>query len=403
MSLPRTMQADWDWPQYSQTLGPFFVNGAVYIVGIDIDGGASTVHCQMWKSTDPDTTAFTIQDIDQAVLRTGATSGTGGNIDAYVTGDIIHVATTCQNFAWDIILNYFRFDTSTDLWDDGHGAWGTVIAAWGGNPVARAKCGIRVHTVSSAENIVIAYNGDEEKDMGQAKARVYIAVGTTSGWTVDITWDNSPATAGLDYVLRGHAEANDRIHSVVDAVGSELNISTRTASGTPNPWTGTAVTFTVGSEEERYVGGGASWDDGGTYRVRVPTHCQFSTASGSPTVEFDSADSGGTLTLNTVCDNVLDPNADAFTIDGTDLYRFYVHDTDVDLYYDKNDGSDTLLLTGTVFKISAGLHSYTVGGRNVVGYIYDDDAGVEAYDEISLAAPSFVFPIGSLALMGVGK
>jgi hypothetical protein len=86
----------------------------------------------------------------------------------------------------------------------------------------------------------------------------------------------------------------------------------------------------------------------------------------------------------------------AISLDGTDVYTFYPDDVDGALQYDKNDGTDeeilSLTLTASSDRLSTSRSSYTVGGRNVIGIIYND-GGTQEYNEFSLAAPPDDFPV----------
>jgi hypothetical protein len=387
MALPRTLPTEFQFPQYASNLGPFYVNGAVYIVGLEY---ATNTYVQVWKSSDPNSSAFSMQDADQAEVLNGTENWAGG-VSVWLDGDTLHMV--ALSTAWDSPVKYFRFDTASDTWTDGHNAWGEVVADFGGDgDPSFIYADIRVHTVSSDEWIEIAYNSGTDKEMGVQRDRVKLATFDGSGttWTIQQAWDDFVANANNDYGNHGLTLSGDRVHGIVAKNSSVYAINTITASGTINLWTATtAVSVVVTS----------GWGTG----VSNGTTCNHATVSGTdttpkPTIEFTSADSPGTITANEVYDYTppLGPyRRAAITLVGTDVYRWYARASDGDFYYDLNDGSDVSAFSLTLDssdRCSASIADYTVGGRNVIGIIYND-GGTQEYNEFSLAAPPDDFPV----------
>jgi hypothetical protein len=398
MALPRTLPSEFAFPIYPSNVGPFYANGAVYIVGIET---ITQTYLQVWKSSDPDTTAFTMQDADQVTLRSAGNS-LGGSLSVWLDGNILHCATSSSDTTsdWDDAVAYWRFDTSTDTWSDGHGAWGTVLSAFGGDgDPSVGACDIRVHTVSTEEWIEIAYNGGQGKVHGTTYERVMLATyDPGAGWTTDQVWDYSATTDQASYYEAGLALSNDRVHGMVTNGGTTTYVSTITASGTIN-----AANTSVTTTQTMFRGkGGITYNDG-TDRVRSSISNAGADSDDLIIIEYDSADSSITLTENVVLDgttNVKVPSylLDGIAVDGEDVYLFWATFSNGYLAYDLNDGTDVTENNGislsnlTGDSLSIGRHSYTVGGRNVIGYIYDDN-GTKEYNEFSLAAPPDDFPV----------
>ncbi len=390
MALPRTLPAAFIYPAQPSNLGPL-ANGAVYIVGLSHP--ATNTHLEVWKSSDPDSTAFAVQDASNNPVLDSAAVDPACSVAAWLDGSIIHIAVAAATHTND--LTYWRYDTSADTWSTGHGAWGTVLAAFGGDgdPTYLAT-DIRVHTVGAEEWIEIAYNGGQSKVHGTNWDRAVLATYDPGvGWTVDQVWDNSGTTDQSSYFILGLAVgAAGHVHGlVINGTGtSTVGVSTADASGnaaqawedTVGSIAGTTTPFGTGLADGNAISFRRAGQPGGT-----ANHTNF---------EFTSADPVTTLVENGVIDNVLvaDPYLNGIAADGSDIYTFYAENVSGDIYYDLNDDTDvaefTLSLAGGG-DLSVGPSSYTVGGRNVIGIIYDD--GTAEYDELSLAAPADEFPV----------
>jgi hypothetical protein len=56
-------------------------------------------------------------------------------------------------------------------------------------------------------------------------------------------------------------------------------------------------------------------------------------------------------------------------VDGSDEYLLYSHDTNNDIYEDKNDGTDTQKVTGTCYRLSC--NTYDDGGQKIAYFWLD--------------------------------
>jgi hypothetical protein len=396
MALPRTLPTAFSFPSaFGSNVGPFYVNSAVYIVGLEVVTNNST-DLGVWKSSDPDTTAFTEQDnADRPVLN--STDDTPAmSIAATVVGDIIHIAVASTSVGVNA-LQYFRFDTSTDQWATTHGAWGTILSSFGGDgDPTYDRCAIRVHTVSTEEWIEIAYNGGQGKVHGTTYERVMLATyDPGAGWTTDQVFDDSGTTSAENYVLFGMAsDSANRVYAVINADNSEYGLSVVEAGGTINAWVDTVTIVTpVGSH----------WGDGGLLGSTMYMGVMPNTdAAGRDTqLSWSPGDSPTDLTNNQVRDTstlAASPHLKTgFTIDASesDLYTWFVLN-DLDIWYDLNDGTDAEADSAVSLSTFDRAHfspvDYAVGGRNVIGYIYDDN-GTKEYNEFSLAASPDDFPV----------
>ncbi len=397
MALPRGLPSADVFPDDGSNLGPFFVNSAVYILMLDTSGPQTSL--VVYKSSDPDSAAFTEQDAGNNPQINTAVGNLNYSISGWLVGSILHIAVASDGIASSSVdLSYFRFDTSADTFSTGHGAWGTVVSAYGGNGDPTVPyCDIRVHTVTSEEWIEISYGGAQARVHGVNYNRVYLATyDPGAGWTVDQVWDNSGATDQKDYHNLGLSVAGDRVHGIVNAepASGAYGLNTITASGSINLWTATA-----GSGLAQSVGGWGSGVADGTsvYHFVQPN----TTVSGADArMEFTSADSPGTLTANTVRESSLGSSpyrrvGITFDASESDIYCWFTSVGDIE--YDLNDGTDTsaglgATLTAAGDKLYVSPVDYTVSSRNVIGVIYRDGSNLE-YDEFSLAAPADEFPV----------
>ena len=392
MSLPRSLPTELDSHSTYGSCGPFYVNSAVYFPGFT--SPATNKHLDMFKSSDPDTTAFTAQDIsNNPVISTTAAFGSL-SLDSYVDGDIIHIVVTLTH-TWpepnDDVITYWRYDTSTDTWSTSHGAWGTVLSAYSTDgPPIRYGSAIRVHTVSSTENIEITYSAGQLKNKGTPYQRVHRATYAGSSWSIGNRWDYSDQEGARDYAPAGLAEYNDIVYGLVQdsPLYDIMRLYTRNASGIQGD-----NVDSLSDLKESWGGTGFAYDDGGTTRL---AHLPYARVLTDTTLwyKFSAVAAPTDLVVSVDADKIGIgySSAVALCLDGSDVYTLYVDDAGRDLWYDKNGGTDVQELVDTLTDyLSTGGTSYTVGGRKVIGYLYSGSSG-RSYGEISLTAPAAVYP-----------
>lgn len=387
MALPRTLPTAYVFPgggsgAHKSSCGPWLVNSAVYILGLRHPG--TDTNLSIWSSSDPDTAAFSLEDSSNEPVLDASAVDLAGSIASFVVGDIIHIA-TC-GLSWDDVVSYWRYDTSSNVWVTGHGAWGQVLNVFGvdADPINRV-CDIRIHTVTSDEYIQIAYDGGQEKVHGTDRGRAYLATYDATSWTVNRTWDDRGGNSVASYFSGSLVKADgvERIHGVSTGDGDvDLHtISTSDGIALVNA----SVTVTG---DERVGSGGVSYDDG-TVRCRIGSLL-------GQVFEFDDGTAPSSLTRNPRAAANVDnfPPQSQLVLDGEDEYYVYTQDIPNDIFYDLNDGIDVEVLSDNVFELSLGLTSYTVSGRLVIGFIYDAVTGGEQYDEILIsgAPTTTVYP-----------
>ncbi len=370
MALPRALPSAYVFPDIATTeshVPPHFVNSAVYIIGLRDDG--TNTKLAIWKSSDPDASAFTIQDTsNEPTLDASYTSFDDSvfAVSSWVDGNIIHIAVAAEmSGTEDNALSYFRFDTSADTWSTTHDAWGTVLSVYGGDdPPRNPYCDIRIHTVSSDEFIQIGYAAAVDSVHGTDRDRVHIATFDTSGttWTVGRVFDDSGTTSTVDYFLACLVKAAgvERIHGLVLKFGVAWHLQTISTTDGISLENDT-ITNTI-----QGWANGVSYDDGGTVKCRIAL--RFNTSSQGLLVLFDDAASVSTLSTDVrISQTPSVVKGHGFAVDGTDEYWFYI-DSAVDLWYDLNDAADIELVDAKSFGL---LHvapeSYVIAGRTVSG------------------------------------
>ena len=355
--------------------GPYISGGAVYVVA----RGFTITDITVWKSTDPDASAFVEQDSGNAF--SGAS--TIDSWASYQFGTDIHIVG--QSVGGDV--EYALFHMATDLWD---GTIGTEAVT----------SGLSINTpenismvVRAGPDVICQYTGNRDNVMGN-KDRVDYARREGGSWTVDIAVDNGGANNyNPGTIVLG---SSDRSHFFLGLgdTGGILHQRTLTSGNSFETW---QTAFNIGGGSLGIFARGASYDDGGTERVRAA----FSdNGNDGFMAELDSGDTPTTGTSGVASDNAVFPSS------GFDSHRVVVDDAKI-LHYvyifsgsvwrDENDddagwGTDveeitsiSAPLTGAAFFASS---LSSVNSGNPVVAVLITDSGDVSYDEISLVAPT---------------
>lgn len=333
-----------------------------------------------FKATDP-TSSFTEQDSGNRPSLRGTVAA--ASVWSFLKGTTIHVSGQSSSTVKQV--DYVAFDTSSDTW----GTIVTVDSNPGGDDGPNAvACSIAVEGTGS--DIIIAYQGEADKDMGTSYATIDYAKSTDGGssWT-----DNANSVAGVangvthytgPVIVRG---SSDRMHIFfMDDTGNDGYQRTLRSDDTLETFP-SAFDTTLGGAVYTF-GPGISYDDGGTQKVRAPYH--DGTSLRASIVELDSADTPTVTTTAGVSDSAIDVNASsnatvAMANNGTDEHLLYAEDTTQDIFHDVNTGAgwgtDTEVLDAvTVTHISPNI--YDRSGTKLA-YIYDD-GGTVKYNEVDL-------------------
>jgi hypothetical protein len=284
------------------------------------------------------------------------------------------------------LITHQTFDTAGDAWVTTGGPEGSIETPTDAPTNIACSIGVR-----DDGDIIVLAQGDQDKAMGTDYDRVDYWRNGGGSWSAAITVDNSPAGGDDDDMhYRGASvikSTSDRMHFFCQAVTpATVGQRTLTSANSLQAYQATGI----GHLNDQFFHGFA-YDDSGTWRCRQPI-IDGATLVGR-WIEFDSADTPTVFTGNDVTDQDV-TQAHALccgVVDGADRYFVYsgggTNGVDEDIYYDKNDGTDTEWKDAVeCHDLSANV--YTRGGSTVIGVIYNDDGGTGTikYDEISLAA-----------------
>jgi hypothetical protein len=337
---------------------PFLSSGGnVYVVG----WGSTTTLLRAFKATDP-TDSFS--NIGTDVTLENALQV----VSAIQDGDLIHVATFNAAATSAIDLRYHTFNMATDEW-----VITNELVVENFSVVSNAVYVGHVDImVRSDGDVIIFYNGQSQANMGQQRERVYYARRESASWTVDVAVDDGGGTHW--YVSGVVPGASDRSHFFfIDDDAGDGYQRTLTSANALESFPSSYDT-TVDLSEGSHSTLGASYDSGGTTKVRMPV--PDATAVTLNSVKLDSADAP-TVTQDNDITGAEAQRAGAyaacFAVDGTTLWNVFVSAGDDGIYTQSNE-DDGGWSTPDLF-YDGGVHStvkanvYTRSGSIVAGMI----------------------------------
>ncbi len=375
MALPVSFDSDLSVGTRNSSHPPFKgSDGEFYVVLRGTTGAAGTDNISLQNATDP-TDSFaevaTLEIVSGVELL---------SIWSVQDGDTVHVS--MQDTNRDV------YYSSADLSGDSLSAEVQIeaITTPDDGPDANA-CSIAVESTGS--DIVVAYQGDPDMEMGTEYARIDANRSDDSGatWGGPISIDN----AGADHwtgpvIVLG---SSDRMHIFFkDDTNDDGYQRTLTSGDSLETF---PSSFQANFPNTNYnFGHGISYDDGGTQKVR----CPFQILTGSNlghTALLDSADAP-TVTDEAVTGT--NPSSGAgntliagMASDGTDEHYLYADSSTQDLFRDVNTGSGWGTDTEVLDAITCNHVSPNVYDRSgqKLAYIYDD-GGTVKYNEVVLGA-----------------
>jgi hypothetical protein len=381
MALPVSLLTGSDLPDNNYYCGPFKApNQAIYVIAI-----ASGANITVVKAADP-TVSFSEQDASNKPA-----VGSPQSVWGYLSGSEIHIVGEVGFAGGDPHLHYHVFDTASDTWTTVDEAVETLKD----DPTA-VSCSIAVR---SDGDVIVLYNGDTDSDMGNPYDRVDYARREVSSWTVGIAV-GATTPANLDrtgsVIVRGSAdnmhffwvgprgidELRARSLDASNSLSTERVLDLSSADAGAHSWTP-----------------GIAWNDGGTWRVVLPTK-DFSTFE---LVVVRWVESSGALAASPGTTVVGSPEDVRFTrqlcssLDGDgQMYVMWggggVSGADEDLYRDDAappyttwSGETEVIDATTIEKISCNI--YPRDGAIKLAFVYDE-AGTIKYNEVSITAPT---------------
>jgi hypothetical protein len=380
MALPTTILSSAGLGGYHP---PYKSSGGAYYCVVLADADELDVY----KATDP-TDSWTIQDSGGGPVH----AGTIGGFSTTVDDNIIHM------IVWSAAAyEYWTFDMDTDQWVTDQAIESSIDANWPWGSIA----------VRSDGDVVVAYAGVTDANMGDTKERVDVNIRTGTTWGGPVALD-----AGGDV----HYGNPNCVLGTNDGTHCLWQKQTSTVNDPPNSWSdleartldsGDNLSTTDTDTEDTSAWKLAlphliSYDDAGTQRMYAGgrtggvDHLHIpATEDGSDNIAFGTTHSpnvSNAVARDRVNGILEGSQASYVELDG-DIHVLYggggSQGFDVDLYYTKstddaaNWSTPTLEFAATMRHIS--VTTYVRGGNNRLAYFYDDN-DIQKYNEKDLGA-----------------
>lgn len=372
MALPVSISGVIFPPIEAGRLGPFISSGGnVYFVAVD---STNTDDITVRKATDP-TSSFSSAGTDQ----TPSSGNAIDSISVLQNGDDLHVALRTANNE----IFYLRFSMSSDSWTQ------TAVS------VASSLSGLGTHEAQvdlarrSDGDLIICGNGSNHKDMGTSYASVseWHSTDNGSNWSTEQEVDDDSANNFEQcHVAIGDSDAahfvfKDGSDSVLQrAMSSADSLQTIRDTGVGlDGGTNSCIAF------------GVSFSRSSTTKLRF---LYFGDTNGVDVLTFDAAADPSSFSsiaadganVPTVGTEV--PFSLAVDTSTETLWAAWVRNSDADVYYGNDGGSDsfgsaTSHLTGSAGGISANI--YTRSGAVKLAYVVND-GGTLKYNEYEISA-----------------
>ena len=394
MALPQNVNAS---PGFKGHHPPVLSSGGVYVIA-NISSRIDAL-----RSANPETTNFT--ELDTAGSPTTVLN------DGYATqedGDDIHVV------AWDTngTYTYHLFDMDSETW--------TIIDEEIENPTNNPTFPWASISVRSDGDVIVAYAGDTDQNMGDTKERVDVNVrsGSPPTWSGPTSLD-----AGGDV----HYGNPNCVLGTSDEVHCVWSKQTSTAADPPTSWNQNEGRTIDSSDDslsnvDVQVGGSTganllgfpnavSYDDGGTQRIIVNGGADAGSTLRTIQAKEGGHDQATDIDLTALASESVSPDIRANGEVGilttaelsADLHALYSSASDSDLYYTKStdDGSSWSSAAEEIDGITVNFISaniYVRGADTVMAYVYDD-AGTQKYNEKILIAGAAGLPIQTRSVL----
>ena len=338
----------------------------------------------VFKTTDPTTDSWTVQD--DTNNPTAAVDYS--RIASFQVGDVIHIA-SCQDDP-----NQYKYHTF-DMADD---TWGTTSEAI--QTVSTNQWNWISIVVRANGDVVVAYTGEIERNMGDDKERVDLNIRNGS-WGGPIQLD---ASGDIHY---GNPEL---ILGTNDGVHCRYQFTTMT-SDPPFIWhnsggrtlrvaddslsSQSSVLFSFGGlefSEANSMKGGVSFDDGGTQRIDFFGSVNTGSETWIMAVHLGTEDGSDDLVVAAENAVQLDPLIETVSRNSSHsvvelhgvFHAIYAHKTANDIYCTRSDDEgvtwDTPVLEVSSNTTLTSANVYVRGADIVMGYVYDD-GGEQRYNE----------------------
>ena len=368
--------------------GPFKSGTSFYIVAQDAST-PSAIKVLKADSDDP-SSGWTEQDSSNRPVE--ASAFPYQSLHAVLDGTTLHIVSQSGTVA---DVEYHTFDCSLDTWSVTSESVTTAP-----NAPSSSFCSIAVR---SDGDVIVAYAGAVQANMGTNYDRVDLARRESASWTTDISIDNlGKTTTEMRYPFVVMADqTNDRAHIFYHNItDDDLMYSTYLSGNTfghqhTSADASTYATTPALGSSVRAI----SFDDAGTTKVRAFYNDTGGTISA---VGFDDADSPGTsISIATGITTAISASH-AYAADGNIQHLFYENNALGQLLHQETGAGDDTWSSQTIEVTSfTQMYSANVYG-STLGHLYYRSPNY-TYDEFALGggATTIVAAAGSYALTGV--
>lgn len=341
--------------------------------------GNETTAIEVEKTADPSTTASVIQDTANAPVASPDHTLTSISDDRY-----IHILSVDSATNGAGLVEYHRFDMSTDTWD----IIDHQVADIGGMAPSIAPYGSIALRETGGQEVIILSNGVPDAVMGRDYDRLDFWYGATAGtsFTGPTALDGSVSTRDERHSSLVLGDGNS-IHAFWDALNNGSADLTKARTISP---ANALSTIRDGSTSVQKPLSAVSYDQSGTQKTFAVDNFTVTSSVVGLRADDDASNNIGTLTVETI--TTTDPSSlgpSTLVANGTDIYCLFsgggTAGVDKDLYLITSaDGGNTWsgeieLLNGvTINFISA-----AVLDNNTISYLYDDGGSLK-YNEYSL-------------------
>ena len=329
--------------------------GAYYCVAIEGSSGL-----RVYKASDP-TDSFSPQTAPTRNFPINA-------VGAWQDGDLIHIVVFEETAAEYF---YYVYDMFDDAWDVDHES---IEAPKDIENVQNTTADIIVR--GSGDPVIVAYYGDEDSDMGTKYSRIDLARRSTGGsWTVGIqAFHTSDAVHWRGSTLCPGSKNGVHVFCInlnTDAYCGTTFRSDNTFFGSASASSSTHITTSTTDSAIIFINRAVSFNDGGTYRVRMP----INRGSDDFVLVWRMNENGTTGDLEDVDEVVINESGNpensgqtyslGFMVDGTILYALWGKDGTADLYVDSAPTPQGSGDWGTDADTGLNMAPFPVGGASV--------------------------------------
>lgn len=362
----------------SRPVGPFKASGAFYFVTRD------SSRPKMWKATDPES-SWSAQDV------AGQSAIDQADLWAYQDGTDIWVAGQEELVVGDGTVLFHRFDTISDTW----AVVDEVIETPNDQPTKDSVC-----VFARGADIVVGYDGDQDKVMGTNFDRVDYARKVSGSWTTGINLGGSGEEADHAIItgVLGNSSKSHFFWSKLVSLQKRVHhrsVDSANSLGTEHELAGLNVL-----QERRGLSQPIFYMDGAVERITVA----FVPSGAAPVLKSSIVeDDAGFDTPDDIGSG--DTEGPHLALQGTKNLHCVFRDqtSPVKLKRSDNDDDNGWAAETTIVQSAIDDHSINIYDRSGLKLAMVYDTGIDIwYDEVSLAGETPVSQTAESGYEGLG-